>query len=173
MAKLAPQLPMKLIVNGFLIALALGTLLGCLRYWTGFFVLAQGVCLGLLTPWLAIKTAGGQSPEHPGVKAALGIAVLWFISANSGLMLGFGLAQPWFEPLGWLGRIMDDDTAEFVFGVASTGGFSRGVAMGAQGGFWLVLNAIDWAIMFFFMWIMPWNQKGAKRAQAKKAEAAS
>jgi hypothetical protein len=173
MAKSIPKLSVNLMVYGLLIAMALGALLGCLRYWMGFFILAQGACLGLITPWLAVKAIGGKSPDHPGVGGALGIAALWFITANIGIMLGFGWAQPWFEPLGWLQRVLDGDSAEFVFGVASTGGFSRGVAMGAQGGFWLLLSVIDWAIMFFFMWIMPWGRGAKKTPAADSAEAAS
>ncbi len=166
-----PKLPAGLLVKGLALSLILGALLGYLRYWLGFFVLAQGACLGLLTPWLSVKLSGGKSPEHPGFQKALSMAMLWFLACNLGLMIGFGLAQPWFDPVGWLGRIWEDRTAEFVFGVASTAGMSRGWAMGAQGGFWLVLNLIDWAIMFFFLWIMPWSIHGSA-SSGKKAQAA-
>ena len=146
----------------------MGCLLGYLRYWLGFFVIAQGALLGLGVPWIVVKVLGGEKPWHPGFKTALLVAALWFIGTNVGLMLGFGLAQPWFEPVGWLSRILHDDTAEFVFGVASTGSFARGVAMGAQGGFWLLLCIIDWSIMFFFIWIMPWGQGQTARKKLAK-----
>ena len=158
-----------LVLTGLMISLAMGCLLGYLRYWLGFFVIAQGTLLGLGVPWVAVKLLGGEKPRHPGFKVALLVAVLWFAATNAGLIMGFGLAQPWFDPLDWLSRIMNDDTAEFVFGVASTGGFARGVAMGAQGGFWLLLCTVDWAIMFFFIWIMPWGS--GKAVKNRKAEA--
>lgn len=172
MTKSTPLIPLNFAVNGLVLALLLGGLLGYLRYWLGFFIIAQGVCLGLLIPWLAIKRNGGQSPGHPGIGRALGLSFLWFMAANAGLAVGFGLAQPWFNPLGWLSRIIDGDTAEFVFGIAANTGFSRGVAMGAQGGFWLILSSIDWAIMFFFLWIMPWDTKGKAQPTDKAAGAA-
>lgn len=171
MSEVSPPSFSRLLWTGLLISLALGCLLGYLRYWLGFFVIVQGALLGLGVPWLVVTVLGGEKPRHPGFKVALLVAFLWFIGANVGLMLGFGLAQPWFEPVGWLSRILRDDTAEFVFGVASTGGFARGVAMGAQGGFWLLLCAIDWSIMFFFIWIMPWGQ--GQTARKKVAEASS
>ena len=158
---------------GLIAAFATGIVLGCLRYWLGFFVIAQGAVLGLLVPWLAVRLQGGQKPVHPGVKMALAVAGLWFAAANLGLLTGFGLAQPWFDPLGWLGRLLDHDTAEFVFGVASNAAYSRGVAFGAQGGFWLIINGIDWAIMFFFLWIMPWTNSSPQKASPGKKEAAA
>ena len=154
----------------FLWCLLLGIGLGYVRYWVGFFVIAQGACLGLLAPWLAHKYPGGPGPQHPGPGGSLVVAFLLFFTANLGLMLGFGLAQPWFEPLGWLGRIMEKHTAEFVFGVATNTGYSRGVALGAQGGFWLILNLLDWAIMFFFLWIMPWDRKSKVDPAPKPVE---
>ena len=158
---------------GLIAAFTVGIVLGYLRYWLGFFVIAQGAVLGLLVPWLAVMLQGGQKPVHPGVKTALAVAVLWFAAANLGLLTGFGLAQPWFEPLGWLGRLLDNDTAEFVFGVASNAAYSRGVAFGAQGGFWLLISCIDWAIMFFFFWIMPWSNRGPQKASPGNSEAAA
>ncbi len=171
MAERPPRKTEVFLLSGLLLAFLIGGLLGYLRYWMGFFIIAQGACVGLLVPWLAVKRRGGQSPGHPGVGGALALALVWFLAAQAGLMAGFGLAQPWFEPLGWFSRIMDGRTAEFVFGIATNTGFARGVALGAQGGFWLVLNIIDWAIMFFFLWIMPWNRKNEKQPSGGEAKA--
>ncbi len=135
MDKAASPKVSRFILTGLVTAFLIGGLLGYLRYWIGFFIIAQGVCLGLMVPWLAVKWIGGTGPAHPGAGSAPLLALVWFLAAQAGLMVGFGLAQPWFEPLGWFGRVMDRKTAEFVFGIATNTGFSRGVALGAQGGF--------------------------------------
>ena len=133
--------------------------MGWLRYWLGFFVLAQGAAAGLLIAWIIGRfgpVKGG--PPHPGFGAAAACAALWFAAFQAGLALGIGLAQPWFEPLGWLGRIWDGKSSEFVFGVAASGGVHRGFAQGARGWFWLVLSLVDWSIMYFFLLAMPWGR---------------
>jgi hypothetical protein len=150
---------------GLAAALLLGLAVGWLRYWFGFFVLIQGAAAGLLLAWLMGRAGRvqGRGPAHPGFGPALGLACLCFASFAAGELLGTGLAQPWFDPLGWLGRVWEGKTVEPAFGIAATGPVHRAFAGGAQGGFWLLLNLIDWLIMIFFLLAMPWDQKAGKK----------
>ncbi len=68
--------------------------------------------------------------------------------------VGFGIAQPSFDPLGWPGRVWNGDTMESIFGVFSTGGVAhQAFSEGLSGGFWLFLSFIDIIFMFFFILI--------------------
>ncbi|MCB2187182.1 MAG: hypothetical protein KQJ78_12235 [Deltaproteobacteria bacterium] len=158
---------------GLAAALVLGAAAGWLRYWLGFFVLAQGAVLGLTIAWLAARAGrspGGGGPAHPGFRLSLALAGLWFAGFLVGQLMGLGLAQPWFDPLGWLARVWEDRSTEFSFGLAATGPIHRAFALGVGGWFWLVLNLIDWAILFFFLWTMPWSHAKPKPQAKAKAK---
>lgn len=172
-ASAAPAAPARVVLAGVIWALALGALTGWIRYYEGLFVLAQGAVCGLLLAWL-IARAGrrdGKGPYHPGFRPALTLALLWWGVFMIGQGLGVGLAQPWFDPLGWLGRVWDGKSSEFSFGIAATAGIHRSFSMGAHGVFWLVLNLIDWLIMFFFLLTMPWTHKARPKKSASKQNA--
>lgn len=143
---------------GGLIALVVGLGLGWLRYWTGFFVLAQGAAGGLLIGWLTGRLAGTNRPDapEPDRSVCLKLALLWFVIFQAGLAVGFGLAQPWFEPVKFLSQVLAGQGIEFVFGIASSGGTQKGFAMGASGFMWVVFNLVDWAVMFLFLAMFPW-----------------
>lgn len=160
------------ILAGLAASLCLGLALGWLRYWFGFFVLAQGAVGGLLVAHLAGRA--GRRPPHPGFRAALAIALGWFAAFLVGLVLGFGLAQPWFEPLGWLDRLWRGRTVELVFGVSAVGPVHNFFAQGAKGWFWLFLNLIDWLIMLVFLLAMPWTgrARSASRPTLERARKA-
>ena len=156
---------------GLLAAAVLGLAMGWVRYWFGFFVLIQGAALGLALAWI-VNRAGrsrGRGPAHPGFGPALGLSLLWFAVFLAGELVGTGLAQPWFEPLGWLGRVWSGHTVEPAFGIAATGPVHRAFAGGASGWFWLVLNLVDWLCMIFFMLAMPWDSRRAGTPAAKEA----
>ncbi|NCC25898.1 MAG: hypothetical protein EOM25_12015 [Deltaproteobacteria bacterium] len=151
---------------GIVAALAVGMAMGWIRYWIGYFVLAQGAVAGLLIAWIMAGWARSRRVllGHPGFGPALGVAGAVFTAFMAGQVVGFGLAQPWFEPVGWLGRLLEGRSSEYIFGVAATAGIHRGFAMGITGGWWIVFSLIDWAIMFFFLLAMPWamSQSGKK-----------
>ncbi len=159
---------LKVVVWGMLLALALGMVLGWLRYWLGLFVLAQGTVAGLLLPWLLGRLDSGRAlwSEYPGCGGALGLAALWSACFLAGQGLGFGLAQPWFDPLGFVFRVLAGRSSEFVFGIAATAGIHRALALGAKGGFWVLINLLDLGIMFFFFWVLPGRGGGESREQA-------
>ena len=163
------------VVGGAVAAALLGLAAGWLRYWFGFFVLFQGAACGLLIAWLAGRAGrrDGRGPDHPGFRNSILVAGVWFIVFIAGLTLGLGLAQPWFDPFGWLSRLWDGRTGELAFGIASRGGVAHGAfAMGAKGGFWLVLNGLDWLIMFFFLMTMAWDtNRGRERRDGDDADA--
>ena len=81
---------------------------------------------------------------------------MWFVIFQAGLAVGFGLAQPWFEPVKFLSQVLAGQGIEFVFGIASSGGTQKGFAMGASGFMWVVFNLVDWAVMFLFLAMFPW-----------------
>lgn len=161
----APPLPALAVGLGLGLSVLLGLLLGWLRYWLGLFTLAQGAVAGLLLAWLINRLARhwGRPAWHPGFRPALLTAALWFAAFMLGQGAGFGLAQPWFEPLGWLARLWDGKTVEPTFAIAATGPVHRAYAGGANGWFWLVLNCVDWLIMYVFLLAMPWDQRGKPR----------
>ena len=167
----------RVLLSGLALAVGLGLVAGWLRYWLGFFTLAQGAGAGLLLAWLikrAARAGGGEPAWHPGFRPALLAAGAWFAAFMVGQALGFGLAQPWFEPLGWLARIWEGRTVEPSFAVAATGPVHRAFVGGANQGLWLLLNAVDWLIMYFFLLAMPWEQRPrAKRARAAAPEGGS
>ncbi|RJX31807.1 MAG: hypothetical protein C4525_11455 [Desulfarculus sp.] len=165
----------RVLLAGLLWALALGLAAGWLRYWVGLFVLAQGAVCGLLLAYLAGRAGRGQGqgPAHPGPGPALAAAFVWLLAFWLGQGLGYGLAQPWFDAAGWLGRVWQGKSSEFLFGVAATGPVHRAFSLGAKGGWWLVFNLIDWLIMFFFLWTMPWRTGRGRPARPRPGEAAS
>ncbi|WP_139795873.1 hypothetical protein [Desulfocicer vacuolatum] len=66
--------------------------------------------------------------------------------------IGFGLAQPWFEPLGWLGRVIQNDTKESIWGITLLGGaVAKNFQLGVNGVFWIFLNLFDLFFMVFFL----------------------
>lgn len=166
----------RVIAAGLAMSLALGVVTGWIRWWEGFFVLFQGAGCGLLLAWLIgrIGRQEGKKPRHPGFRPALVLALLWWAAFMAGQGVGLGLAQPWFDPLGWLARVWDGKSTEFAFGVAATASIHRSFAMGASNGFWLILNLIDWFIMIFFLLAMPWSsESGRRKRKVSAGEAAS
>lgn len=66
--------------------------------------------------------------------------------------IGFGLAQPMFDPFSWFYRVWDGQTSESVFGIFTTGGgIHETFSGGLSGGFWALLLFIDLFFMFFFI----------------------
>jgi hypothetical protein len=156
---------------GLLVALLLGLPAGWLRYWYGLFALALGAGAGLLHAWLLgrLGRRWGLDLTHPGFSTSCRLALAWMLAFLGGELIGLGLAQPWFAPLGWLGRLWAGHTVEPIFGVASTTGVHCAFSDGFNGGWWLVFNLIDWAIMYFFMLAMPWQAASRKPRPANKA----
>ncbi len=140
----------KNILTYVFIALLIGLLTGWIRYWTGYYVLLQGILAGLLISWTIHQLPGGR--EKILSDASFKLTALLFLSFMVGQAIGFGWAQPWFDPAGWVTRILNGKTSESVFGIFSTGGvvhefYSNGV----NDGFWIVLSLLDLAFMFFLL----------------------
>lgn len=145
-----------------LIATLTGLVFGWVRYWIGYYILIQGVIAGLLIPWMLKKTATNQLDAISTIRFKM--AVLLFFAFMLAQAVGFGMAQPVFDPFNWVARVWNGDTTESVFGIFSTGGVVHGTfSEGISGGFWVLLSLIDLFFMFFFMLVsMPLTTKKVK-----------
>ena len=142
---------------GGVTAIAMGLLFGVVRYWLGFLVLIQGVLGATAACWLLTRHVGVRTTlsQMTGPLSTLSFALMLTAAFLLGEVVGIGLAQPWFDPLGWFGRIVDGKSSEALFGIAFTGSVAHDVNGYIQGGFWILMNALDIFFLFFFFWIMP------------------
>ncbi len=144
----------KWLLAGVVAAGIIGAAAGCFRYWFGYFVLGQGIIAGLMIPWLTGKFSSGKSLKQAAVVKpnTLIVVPLLFICFLAAQAAGFGLSQPWFDPVGWVARILSGRTSEAIFGISMLGGVaSRNFQMGVKGGFWIFLNLFDLFFMAFFL----------------------
>ena len=146
----------KISVSSFLkwilIAITTGFAVGWIRYWIGYYILIQGILSGWLIGWLVCKTAQNQNEALSDIRFKM--AILLFFSFMIAQALGFGLAQPVFDPFNWVYRVWNGQTTESVFGIFSTGGVvHQTFSEGLSGGFWIFLWFIDTSFMFFFLLI--------------------
>lgn len=150
------------LLKWILIAVLTGIVFGWIRYWIGYYILIQGVIAGLLIPWMIKKTAESQMEALSDVRFKMTLTL--FFVFMIGQAIGFGLAQPVFDPFNWFVRVWNGDTTESVFGIFSTAGVvSQTFSEGLSGGFWLFLSMIDLFFMFFFILVsMPLTSKKAK-----------
>lgn len=150
------------LLKWILIAVLTGLVFGWIRYWIGYYILLQGVIAGLLIPWMIKKTAVSQMEALSNIRFKM--ALLLFFAFIIAQALGFGLAQPVFDPFNWFARVWNGETTESVFGIFSTAGVvSQTFSEGLSGGFWLFLSMIDLFFMFFFILVsMPLTSKKAK-----------
>lgn len=168
-----------LLFIGVSAAMLIGFAVGWARYWLGFFVLIQGGVAGALLAWLIATLGrspgdGRRGPLHPGFPGNLWYALLWvsvFVAAEP---FGFGLAQPWFDPWGWVGRVVAGHTFEPVFGLSSLGGVVvRSFSLGCKGWFWVFMNLLDALLICALLMALPWespasHSSGKRRDKIKK-----
>ncbi len=150
------------LLKWILIAVLTGIVFGWIRYWIGYYILIQGVIAGLLISWMVKKTAVTQMEVLANIRFKM--AILLFLAFMIAQALGFGLAQPVFDPFNWLIRVWNSDTSESVFAIFSRAGVTHHTfSEGLSGGFWLLLSIIDLFFMFFFILVsMPLTTKKAK-----------
>ena len=149
---------------GIAAALLIGLAVGWSRYWIGFFVLIQGGLAGALLSWLIAVIGrsrdGSGGPFHPGFPRNLWYALAWVAAFVIAEPFGLGLAQPWFDPWGWMGRVMDGQTVEPVFGLSSLGSaVIRAFALGGKGWLWVFLNLVDALLMCVLLMMLPWENR--------------
>ena len=152
------QIPPIVLFKWLTTAIIIGIIVGWLRYWTGYFILIQGLIAGILIPKIA--TWWSQKRSTNLNISSLWLAFILFLVFLIGEVLGFGWAQPHFNPLGWISRVLDETSSETVFGIYSAAGvvhhpFNEGV----NGGFWIVLSSIDLFFMLFFILVSIPNRK--------------
>lgn len=144
------KLSFSALIKWIIVALIVGFVFGWVRYWIGYYVLLQGITAGLLVSSIVKKVAVRQQQSF--VDFRFKIAIVLFFSFMIAQVIGFGTAQPTFDPFGWFGRVWQGDTSESVFGIFSTGGVAhQAFSEGLSGGFWLFLSLFDLAFMFFFI----------------------
>ncbi len=148
------QVPVCWLAAGVAFAFAAGGIAGWARYWYGYFVLGQGVLAGLFIPWAATVFCArffqeGKKTKKPG---SLILVLIFFVCFMIAQAIFYGLAQPWFAPVGWLVRVLQHRTNEVVWGISLLGGaVARNFQMGINGGFWIFLNIFDLFFMCFFL----------------------
>ncbi len=154
------------LTTGILFAVAAGCMAGWARYWYGYFVLGQGVLAGLFIPWAAKTFCFGFMQPKKMVKmpGSMMLLLIFFICFMIAQAIGFGMAQPWFDPVGWLGRMVQHKTKETVWGISLLGGAAaRDFRMGINGGFWIFLNLFDLFFMCFFLLVGINSQQDGKK----------
>ena len=147
-------MPLCRLAAGMGLAIFVGIVAGWGRYWYGYFVLGQGTLVGLFIPWAAAILCPSTSfsiktIKKPGSMTQVLIFFTCFMIAQA---IGFGIAQPWFDPVGWLGRVIQHGTKESIWGVTLLGGaVAKNIKLGVNGGFWIFLNLFDLFFMVFFL----------------------
>lgn len=142
------------LATGVVLAIVLGAIAGWVRYWYGYFVLGQGALVGLFIPWAVNIVCSRDLPprkimQKPG--AMMQVLILFFCFMIS-QAIGFGMGQPWFDPVGWMGRIIQHETRETIWGISLLGGVAaKNFQLGVNGGFWIFLNLFDLFFMGFFL----------------------
>ena len=140
------------VIKGIIITFIFGVLIGVFRYWFGFYVLLQGILAAFGISWLMHKFV--KTGQEVFAQKTFKMALLLFIVFMVGKAVGFGLAQPWFDPLGWFVRVVNGDSSEAVFGIYSKSGLVHSFFTdGLSGGFWLFLTLFDLVFLFFFLLI--------------------
>ncbi len=148
------QTPVCWLAAGIASAFAAGCIAGWTRYWYGYFVLGQGILAGLFIPWAAKTFCSRFIQPKKKVKSlgSMTLVMILFICFMMAQAIGFGMAQPWFDPVGWLGRVIEHGTKETIWGISLLGGVAaRNFQMGINGGFWIFLNLFDLFFMCFFL----------------------
>ena len=132
-----------------------GVAAGWLRYWFG-------VCLVVQAGLAALVLGCGVGRLLP----AFGLAWpqefrtrLWFAAWLTLVFLasqtvGLGFAQPWFDPLGYFGRILMGRGVEEVSGLSGVGSVLKVFAGSLGGVMWLVLNLVD-ALLLWVLLLIP------------------
>jgi hypothetical protein len=142
-------------VAGALSSALVGLAAGWVRYWMGFFILGQGAIASLLIAWFirryCRRRPDAVNPSHRSALALGWLAIFWIAQ-----IYGLGSAQPGFDPLGYFGRILRGHALEMVFGIRAVAGWAKSFSGGFGGGMWVLLNVVDSAIMYFFLFRMSW-----------------
>ena len=139
---------------GIVLALAAGAIIGWGRYWYGYFVLGQGTLVGLFIPWATTIICSKSLHPRKTMKkpGSMTLVLILFASFMLAQSIGFGMAQPWFDPAGWLSRVIQHGTRETVWGISLMGGaVAKDFQLGVNGGFWIFLNLFDLFFMVFFL----------------------
>ena len=148
------RMPVCYLAAGMGLAIFAGAVTGWGRYWYGYFVLGQGVLAGWFIPWAAAVLCPGtltfrKTIQKPG---SMTLVLIFFVCFMMAQAIGFGMAQPWFDPVGWLGRVIQGGTKESIWGITLLGGtVAKNFQLGVNGGFWIFLNLFDLFFMVFFL----------------------
>lgn len=135
------------ILTAFVVTILVGIAAGWFRYWLGFLVIFHGAACAGIIGWLfhRFRPDTADSPES---NASVWrwtlplLAVFW-----AGQIAGIGLAQPWFEPLAYLGGIASGTGVETFAAMGSV----RAYGGGMSGFLWLFSVALDTLVMWLLL----------------------
>lgn len=135
------------ILTAFAVTALVGIAAGWLRYWMGFLVIFHGAACAGIIGWLFHRVrsdpTGSQESNASIWRWTLPLlAVFW-----AGQIAGIGLAQPWFEPLAYLGGIISGKGVETFAAMGSV----RAYAGGMSGFMWLFSVILDALVMWILL----------------------
>lgn len=135
-------------LTAVVLALAVGIAAGWLRYWFGFLVIFHGAACAGAIGWLFHRAR--STPPRNFVESN---ATVWRWSLPllpvfwAGQLIGTGLAQPWFEPLGYFIDIVSGTSVETFIGVGTTHVYGGGMS----GFMWAFCILLDAAVMWLLL----------------------
>ena len=135
------------------LALAAGVLAAWARSEIGFTAGLQGMALGAVLGWVTGRLARRDpapfwsfSQRLWTAADMLAVFAVAHLVALSVLRSGDG-----GDPLSWLGGVISGGRREFFASMGGMRGYHHAVSGELSGGWWLFLNAVDLALMYFLM----------------------
>lgn len=130
------------------VTLLVGVAAGWLRYWLGFVVIFHGAACAGIIGWLfhrarSVPPGNAEESNSQAWRWSLPLLVIFW----AGQTAGIGLAQPWFEPLEYLGGIVSGNGVETFFAMGET----RTYGGGMSGFMWIFCVLLDALIMWILL----------------------
>ena len=149
------------------ITLLVGVAAGWFRYWLGFVVIFHGAACAGIIGWLfhRARSVPPDSFEESNAQAwrwSLPLLVLFW----AGQIAGIGLAQPWFEPLDYLGGIISGNGVEMFLAMGNT----RAYGGGMSGLMWMFCVLLDALIMWILLAVALRDDAPRKAGASEDAE---
>jgi len=155
------------ILTAFVVALLVGVAAGWIRYWFGFLVIFHGAACAGIIGWLFHRVR----PDPTGTPEANASVWRWTLPLLAvfwaGQIAGIGLAQPWFEPLAYLGGIVAGEGVETFAAMGTV----RTYGGGMSGFLWLFSVVLDALVMWILLAVALRDDEKRGKIHAAEGEA--